>query len=145
MPSMANITINNGASTPVAVTFTPADVDQNHVARYQDQSGGIPAGYGRIGISLKRPAPVQPGQSSKDSTFRAVLKIDVPTLEVTSPSTMTGLQPAPTVAYTTIATLEFVLPSRMTEDERKNILAYAKNLLSHQVATDTVVNLLNQY
>jgi hypothetical protein len=44
---------------------------------------------------------------------------------------MTGIQPAPTLAYNLIATVELVLPERSTLQQRKDLLAYVKNALSN--------------
>jgi hypothetical protein len=40
--------------------------------------------------------------------------VDSPTLEVTSPSTATGIQPAPTKAFSALSVVEVTLPERMT-------------------------------
>lgn len=144
MPAIGIITLADGQSTPVNKDFEPQVIDSNNVAHYVEDSGGIPIGNGRLSISL-RPPVAKNGGSSKDDIYRAVLKFDLPTLEVTSPSTATGIQPAPTVAYTTIARMEFVIPARSTVQNRKDLLAFAKNLLAHAVATDVVVDLKSIY
>lgn len=141
MPAPGNIVINDGATTPVAHTFKPISRDANGVVHYADQSGGVPIGYARVTINVKQaPATLAPGSTAKSTVNRVRFKIEIPVLEVTSPSTGSGIQPAPTVAYTTMASLEFVIPTRTAELDRKHILAYAKNLLSATLATDLVVN-----
>lgn len=146
MPAFGNVVINDGQATPVAKTFKPVDIDVNNVSHYAETSGGIPLGYGRIGVSLRTPSGrAASGTSSKDRNYKILFKLQVPTLEVTSPSTGSGIQPAPTVAYQTVANLEFTVPERSTLAERKDILAYAKNLLSNALATSVVVDLENVY
>jgi hypothetical protein len=137
MPAIGNIVINDGAATPVAHTFSPVGVE-GVVATHADRSAGIPVGYGNIAISLRKPA-------SGSGVYKASIKILVPTLEQTSPSTATGIQPAPTVAYTTAMHLDFLLPARSSLQNRKDILAYAKNLLSHATVVSVVENLENVY
>jgi len=67
--------------------------------------------------------------------YRIVAKVTVPTLEQTSPSTSTGIQPAPSVAYNLIGNVEFVIPERSTLAQRKDLLAYVKNLMANAVVT----------
>jgi hypothetical protein len=51
---------------------------------------------------------------------------------------MTGIQPAPTLAYPLTATVEFVMSERSTQAERKNLLAYLKNALANAVITNAI-------
>jgi hypothetical protein len=67
--------------------------------------------------------------------------VALPVLEVTSPSTGTGIQPAPTVAYILRFNGEFILPERADLQGRKHILAYAKNTLAHALVTALVQDL----
>lgn len=125
MPTLANITINDGATTPVARTYNPARKDSD-VFVFGDRvtSGGVPIGMPMLKISLTPPT-----QNGK--VYRLKLTLDVPTLDVTSPSTGSGIQPAPTVGYTCVAKMELLLPSRSTTAERANAIALAGNLLKH--------------
>lgn len=142
MPALGNLVINDGATAPVAHTFKPIMLDANGIAHYADQISGVPIGYARVTVNVKQaPATLAPGSNAKSTVNRVRFKVEVPVLEVTSPSTGSGIQPAPTVAYTTMASLEFVIPTRTAELDRKHILAYAKNLLSNALATDLVVNM----
>lgn len=145
MPAFGNVVINDGAVAPVAHTFKPVSLRED-VARYADVVSGVPIGFGRMSLSLRQPITSnKPGANSKGSVYRASLKLDIPVMELTSPSTGSGIQPAPTVAYTSVVSIEFVLPARSSIAERKDILAYAKNLLSHAAATSLVVDLESTY
>jgi hypothetical protein len=66
--------------------------------------------------------------------YKVTAKLVVPTLEQTSPSTATGIQPAPTKAYDVTAILEFMLPERSTRPEREYLLSYVKSLLAATIA-----------
>lgn len=146
MSALANVVISDGAASPVSHTFKPVNIDAQDVAHFNDVVSGIPLGFGRLSVSLKVPnASLSPGSNSKSTVYRARMKIEIPTMEVTSAATGSGIQPAPTVSHTTMFNGEFVLPSRGTLQERKDILAYAKNLLSHALATSVVVDLENLY
>lgn len=135
MGAIANVTINNGEATPVAKTFN-VDGITGAIASFSDRSGGISLGYPNITMSVR-----QPVKTAKTRNNKVAFKVTVPVLEVTSPSTATGIQPAPTLAYDLVFNGEFILPERCSLAERKNILAFAKNLLSHTMAQAAVHDL----
>ena len=137
MGAIANIAILDGQASPVSKTFNPVNI-KNDVAMYADRSGGISLGNAAITISVRQP-------TSKSRLWKVTAKVVTPVLEVTAPSTATGIQPAPTLAYNLISYHEFVLPERSTLAERKNILAFAKNLLGHAVMTSAVHDLESVY
>ncbi len=122
MTAIAALTLADGQSTPVNHTFSPVSIDSNGVAKWADRSGGIALGFPTVSFSMRNPT-----QSSR--SYKLTAKVVTPVLEVTSPSTASGIQPAPTLAYNLIATVEMVLPERSTEDQRKDLLAYLKNML----------------
>lgn len=138
MTAIAALTINDGAATPVAHTFNPVNIDSAGVARWADRSGGIALGFPTLSYSLRSP--------TKDSrNYKIIAKVVTPVLEVTSPSTQTGIQPAPTKAYDLICNVEFVLPERSTLQERKNLFAYVKNALAQSIFTNGVENFESVY
>lgn len=144
MPSLATVVINDGAATPVAHTFSPSNPDKNGTNYWYDRSGGIAIGFPEVSLNLRE--PLAGGKvSSADRVYRAKARIVMPVMEVTSPTTGTGIQPAPTKAYELVANLEFVLPERSTLQNRKDILAYAKNLLAHANSTAAVQDLEGVY
>jgi len=69
------------------------------------------------------------------------VKLVTPILEQTSPSTSTGIQPAPTVAYNCIGKLELVLPDRSTIQNRKDLLAMMRDLIDEALITESVESL----
>lgn len=133
MPAIANMTINDGATTPVAHTFAPVNIDANGVAKWADRSGGIALGFPLVSQCVRVP-------SKTSRNYRVTVKVATPVLEVTSPSTASGIQPAPTKAYDLLATMELVLPERSSLAERKNLIAYMKNYLANAVITAAVEN-----
>lgn len=139
MPAIGNVVINDGAATPLAHTYAPAGIS-GPIAYYADRSGGIPVGYFTLDISLRPPSA-----QSVEKMYLATFRIKTPILEQTSPSTATGIQPAPTVGYTPIAELKFWLPERSTLQNRKDLRAFAKNLLADAVVTAVVENLESVY
>lgn len=131
MAAIAALTLADGQAAPVNHTFNPVNIDATGVARWADRVGGIAIGYPVVSVSLRSP--------TKDSrAYKLVIKVVSPTLEVTSPSTSTGIQPAPTKAYDCIFSGEMVLPERSTQAQRKDLLAFVKNMLANAVVTNAV-------
>jgi len=135
MSAIGNITINDGAATPVAHTFAPAGIT-GLVASYADRSGGIPVGFNTLDVSLRPPS-----SQSREKMYLATVRIKTPILDVTSPSTASGIQPAPSVGYTPIAELKFWLPERSTLQNRKDLRAFVKNFMADAVVTALVETL----
>ncbi len=136
MTAFAALTVNDGLATPVAHTFSPVKIDAGGVAKWVDRSGGIALGFPTITMSVREP-------TSGSRSYKVTRKIVVPVLEVTSPSTATGIQPAPTKAYDLIQNTEWVLPERSTLAQRQDLIAYAKNFDALAVLTDAVKNFDN--
>lgn len=132
MSAIANITINDGQSTPAAHTFAPAKT-QADMALLEDRSAGIYIGYNKLTFLLARPSG-----PSKDATrnLKLTIKVETPKLEVVSNSTVSGIAPAPTISYRPVAELIVTLPERCTLQDRKDLQAYVKNLMANSFVTD---------
>lgn len=120
---IAALTLADGQATPASHTFSVAGVIDG-VAKWEDRSGGIALGYPAVTFSMRRP-------TKGSRNFKVTAKVQLPVLEVTSPSTSSGIQPAPTKAYDCFATVEFTVPERSTQLDRNNLLAYLKNFLGN--------------
>lgn len=142
MPAQAALTVNDGQATPLSHTFNPAGIKPDaNLASYVDRSAGQALGFARIMVSLREPAAPKNGTSSASSRmYKAVVTIQVPTLE-TLGTNDNGLTPPPTLAYTTAFRGEFMIPERATLGNRKDILAYAKNVLALPVVTSLINDL----
>lgn len=92
-------------------TFDPEGIDAKGVARWVDRSGGIAVGFPSLSLATRKPT-----QGSR--LYKVTGKLAVPTLEVTAPTTVTGIQPQPTKAYDLAGMFEFMLPERSTLAER---------------------------
>lgn len=130
MPAFAAMAVNDGQGTPVSHTFSPIDIDKNGVAIHMDQSGGIPIGYLKLGVSLRLPSSPTNGMQSDANkrVIRVKLSCDVPVLE-TLASGASGYTPPPTVAFVNRGTCEFIFPERSTLQNRKDVRAYIANAL----------------
>ncbi len=133
MAARANLVLNDGATTPVSHTFKPAQ-SVNGVLIWRDSNTTIFAGQAVVSC-------VQRLADKKSKTTKVSWKLETPVLEVTSPSTSTGIQPAPTVAYRPLATAELVIPDRMSLQERKDLLAMFTNLLTRPTTTSQIQDL----
>lgn len=138
MTAIAALTLADGASTPANHTFNPVNIDSSGVAKWADRSGGIALGYPVVTLSIRNPTVAS-------RNYKIFGKVVTPVLEVTSPSTATGIQPAPTKAYDLIANFDLVLPERSTLQQRKDVLAYLKNVMAHAVITSAVQDFESVY
>ena len=124
MAAQVAVTLTDAAGTPVNRVFSPMGV-LNGLAKWAYKTLGVVAGYNWLSQFLRVPTP-------QSDAYKATFKLVTPVLEVTSPSTGSGIQPAPTVAYELIANLEFVLPSRSSLQERKDILAMLCDFVANE-------------
>jgi hypothetical protein len=138
MTAIAALTLADGQATPVNHTFNPVNIDQAGIAKWADRSGGIALGYPVVSFSLRAP-------SKTSRNYKVTAKVVTPVLEVTSPSTSTGIQPAPTKAYDLICNIDMTLPERSTLAQRNDLLAYAKNVLANAVLTAAVQSFESVY
>ena len=107
------LTINNGAATPVAKSFSPERVAPD-ASTFTERTSGISAGFTRLTI---RHSPA----SSKRATNRVDVELDLPVLQ-----TVNGVS---TVAYVGRFKGYFVIPDTMTAAERADLAAYVANAL----------------
>jgi hypothetical protein len=120
------------ATVGVDLTMNPEGINPQGVASWVDRSGGIAIGYPRLSMSVRPP-------TKASRIFKVQVKLVLPTLEQTSPSTMTGIQPAPTLAYNCLANMEFMLPERSTLAERQKLFSAVASLFARTInASDDV-------
>lgn len=113
--------VTNDAAVGINRTFDPLGY-VGEVARYVDRSGGIQVGYPSFSLAVR--PPVNGARVNK-----VTLSLSLPTLEQTSASTASGIQPAPTKAYEHMCKVEFFLPERGARWERKALLLNLISLL----------------
>jgi hypothetical protein len=119
MAQIAAITLNtrgtaNGASAntivynPVSPYLQP-EKGYDTKARWEDLATNLGVYAGVHSVTWETRS-ARPGSDAR----KGRLRVDSPTLEVTSPSTATGIQPAPTKAFSALSVVEVTLPERMT-------------------------------
>lgn len=133
MSQVTNIVIADGATTPVNHTFAPSRVSPELVT-YQDRSAGIVAGFNILSIGTRY-------ADKRNGAQKVTVRLALPTLAVTAPTTTTGIQPVPVAAFECFASIEFVLPSASSPQNRKDLWVLVKNLLANVTIENAVVNL----
>lgn len=133
MSAVNNIVIKDGAATPADHTFAPSR-QSGDMFVWTDRAAGVAAGFNTISVLTRYGASSNAGQ-------RVTMKVVAPTLAVTSPSSGSGVQPNPTAAYQTLFSCEFLLPNATDLAARKNIYAFAKNLLATAFVQGMIENL----
>lgn len=134
MAAIATLVINDGQTTPVVHNFGPVNIIDD-VAKWTDRVGGIAIGFPQVTFSLRNPS-----KTGGSRSYKITAKVVLPVLEVTSPSTATGIQPAPTKAYDLLGNIELILPERSSLAQRKDLLAYCQNLLANAIIANGVAN-----
>lgn len=136
MTAIANIVINDGATTPLAHTFSPAKTESDY-ALLEDRAAGIYIGYNKLTFSLTRPkGPAE--QATRN--LKLSVKIETPKMEVVSNGTVSGIAPAPTVSYRPVVELQATFPERCSLQDRKDLQAFIKNALSNAFVTNAFEN-----
>lgn len=131
MAQIANIVVNDGATTPVAHTFIPVQTAPQAI--YREGITSLPI-VGQGTIQLKGGVPGAALQ-------RVKMTVALPALETATGSNSDGYTAAPKVAYTNTVQLEFLLPSRGTAQQRKDLRVMLSNALLNSQIVDAIDNL----
>jgi len=124
--------LTTSATVGVDSTLSPEGINPQGIASWVDRSGGIAIGYPRLTLSVRPP-------TKASRIYKVQMKLVLPTLEQTSPSTATGIQPAPTKAYDCTCVMEFFLPERSTLAERQKLFSEVASLFARTInASDGV-------
>lgn len=115
MPAIAALTINDGATTPAAHTFSVVTTS-GQKAVWADKVSGIPAGYTKLTHEVRE-------ATSKVGAHRVILGYEFPTM-----GTVNGLSQRVRVSSAQV-TLNFAQDS--TDQERKDLVAYVTNSLGN--------------
>lgn len=136
--AFSNIVINDGATTPVAHTFTPVSENPQNNFHWADRSGGIPVGMPKIHLELKESGP-------RGTASILTIEVEAPVLETATGSTTGGFAPVPTLAHNPRCVIKMYLPNRSTTQNRKDLRSYVKNLLSDAVLVSAIDDLISPY
>jgi len=114
MTAFATITIDDGQSTPAAVDFVPSNIDPNGVAHLFDEGSAGFDSRRQISLGVKLP-------KTGGAVARVTAKVVIPIMDETDSSLKVGEG---------IANVEFVIPKRMTDSQRADLLAFCQNFLA---------------
>jgi hypothetical protein len=134
MAAQGNLLLADGQASPVTTTFyangVKANSDGSTIATYRSrEASGIAIGGKTVTVGVRESAQ----KCDVDK------RITVPVLEVISGSDG-GYTPKPKVAYNILSREQFVLPARSSLAERKDQLAFSKNLNADAVMQNAVWN-----
>lgn len=128
-PLMSTVSATVGIDISTAGSpgnLDPEGFNPNGIATWKDRSCGIAIGMPTFTLSIRSPV-----KGSRVS--RIVAKYVDPKMEATSPSTSTGIQPAPTKSYELVANMEFIIPERATLAERAFFFSRVASLFAARV------------
>lgn len=123
MAQATSIAILDAQATPVSHTYIPLGTDKNGIMWFEDQSAASPLGYWKISIERKAPSTsANPGTNSDGRTYRYKVGFHQPVLANVTNSTVSGILPAPTLAYVPRSYQEFLMPERGSLLDRQNLV-----------------------
>lgn len=132
MAAIANLVLADGQSTPANHTFVPQNPQfGDKPAVWFERDATNPLGYRRVTLSVI---------FKQNGISKVRVQISDPILAELESGCCIDAN-TPVVSYTDIFDATFSLPSKSTIATRKDILAFAKNMLAHSVMTDSVVSL----
>lgn len=141
MTLAANIVIADALGTPVNHTFVPLGTDKNGVFWFEDQSAANALGYWKVSVERKAPTAPQPGTSSNGRTFRFKVGLHIPVLANVTNSTVSGIMPAPVLAYVPRVITDYIVPEQGALVDRQN-LAKMHPLLLQNAQIKTMIEML---
>jgi hypothetical protein len=132
---MSTITLTDAAGTPVNRAFVGTQSTPD-LAIWKDftTNSGYPVGAGAASVSVKENA---------NGTTRISCKLVLPTLESVAGDDASGFTPQPTKAFECLGTFEFVLPSRASLQNRKDLRAMLLDFIGDAVITSAVENFVH--
>lgn len=136
MAAIANIVLNDAQATPVAHTFSYASMENlrgTGLVVFEDRAIGTYIGYNKLTLTVARP---KGDARAANRNLRLMIKLETPKLEVVSNSTISGIQPAPTVSYRLAAELAVTIPERSQLQDRKDLQKMFREALSSAAVTD---------
>jgi hypothetical protein len=115
------------AAIGVNKTFDPEGFLAPGVAKWVDRSGGYAVGFPSMTLQVRPPT------KNGGRVYKVMMKLDVPTMDITAPTTVTGIQPAPSKAYSCVAILDLLLPERSSLAERTALFSLLKSFFEDTI------------
>lgn len=132
MPQNSPITVNDGAATPVAHVFNPkGPIGPKGEQVFRDTLGTVLIDHGQVAFSFfKRP---DGNQVNTDKVTVKVMQPLVVTQLVNGVST-------DVVAYQDLCSIDFAVSKTSNKVRRKDLVAYASNLINHAFTKSMIID-----
>lgn len=131
MSSQANITVFDGAATPVSHTLVPLGVAVDdalgNVAKWRENLAAVPL-YANVRVSTMQ-------KTLKSGIERVEIRVEVPVMEAVSGQNAAGYTAAPKVAFTDSVSFVGYFSERSTSANRRLAKQILTNLLSNVSTT----------
>lgn len=129
MSAIGQIGLFDGQTTPQQKTFNVVTAQQGNTvpAQWADRSAGTYNGFRTATLLVRR--------AVNSNSTKVTIRIKDPVIDGATGATK----------YTSLVDITFTLPDASTLQNRKDIQAYAKNLLSQVVIDDAVQNMSPAY
>lgn len=130
--NMSNLSVTDGATTPVTHVFTPASRVAENTARWIDRehNAGVAIGFSTVTYTVKEPAVT-------GGVYRQKVTFSVPKIDFTIPS-------APKLLGTARVNVEFIFPDILNDQERKDVVTMFNSLMGLGSALKLGDNIVNQ-
>lgn len=125
MPAFAAVVINDGATTPVAHTFSPVTTD-GAASELADRTASTPAGFRKLQFSVAQPSGQRTAYQIAIGHYNPV------------EATVSGVT---SVVRACSAKLSLNFAPDSTAQERKDTLAYLVNYLSNATVKTAIENI----
>jgi hypothetical protein len=126
LSAIANITVFDGAGTPVSHTLTAISVtrkDNSVIAEWREMSATVPA-YAQVRASMKL-------ETLKSGVYKCETRVVVPVMEAVTNQNAAGYTAAPKVAYENTFVTTAFLHQRSTVTDRRLARQILVNLLGN--------------
>lgn len=147
MPTLSQLTLNNGVTPPIGIVFDPSRRETSSgptsvslvgwEARSLTPGVSSPLSYGQFTYTFSSPS--RPPSSQKGAiaprVYKSKLKFTLPTVSVVPGSSAVQL----TQFHS--AELTFIMPEGGSVDDRKNLIAFVRNALSASAIAGSVEKL----
>lgn len=131
--NMQQLTIYDGAATPVGHIFSPASNGaRSGVARWVDKehNGGVALGFSVLDFSVREPA-------KPDGVTRVRMGLAVPKLDTSTT--------VPKVVGMGRGNIEFIFPASFTAQDRKDLRAFLTNALNANQLGENISEMQTPY
>lgn len=136
MTTFANLSLKNAALS--AQTFSKVRCGDGNTADtamawWERRTSGIKVGFEKVSLMLRQP-------SKNLRSTKVTAKLVVPVLANITNSTVSGVEPAPTVAYSNMINIEAVLAERSTAVSRADLYQYTVDFVASDEFKNAILN-----